>query len=85
MNSNFSNNRTAREKREERDKVAREILGKFLYDMSKSTYTVLVLGACAALLGITNIDIEYPFITLLFGVASSASFAFIGNYILKHK
>ena len=37
----------AHEERRERDKTSRETLGKFFYDLAKTTFTIMVLGNIA--------------------------------------
>ena len=44
---------TAREDRE-KEKFTKETVVKYFFDMSKSTYTIMVLGGLAALFGIVK-------------------------------
>lgn len=44
---------TAREDRE-KEKFTKETVVKYFFDMSKSTYTIMVLGGLAALFGIVE-------------------------------
>ena len=47
---------TAREDRE-KEKFVRESVVKYFFDMSKSTFTVMVLGGLAALFGIVETNL----------------------------
>lgn len=45
--SNYSRQIEKREERKEKDETSRETLGKFFYDLSKTTFTIMVLGNIA--------------------------------------
>lgn len=66
----------------ERRKTSREELGKFFYDLAKTTFAVMVLGNVVAMataeeMGISAIGV------LVFGVYLTFCLAYIGNRVLK--
>lgn len=72
---------TQREEKEKR-KTSREELGKFFYDLAKTTFAVMVLGNVVAMataedMGIAAISV------LVFGVYLTFCLAYIGNRVLK--
>jgi hypothetical protein len=74
---------TARDDRE-REKSIRETIGKFFFDLAKTTFTAMVIGGSVAL--ITGMEEALPYAILLgVGVISTVLLAVIGYYILKHK
>ena len=83
MNSNFSNNRVARERREERKTADREALAKYLYDISKLYIGGLVI---AILLQMRGEDYRFgfsDFAILLLGLTTAFIFAFQANRLMK--
>ena len=42
----------------EKEKFTKETVVKYFFDMSKSTYTIMVLGGLAALFGIVETNIQ---------------------------
>ena len=68
---------TAKENKE-KEKFTRETVVKYFFDMSKSTYAIMVLGGLAALFGIVNTEQSSTV-----GVVLSAVFAIIGFIISK--
>lgn len=74
---------TARDDRE-REKSIRETVGKFFFDLAKTTFTAMVIGGSVAL--ITGMEEALPYAILLgVGVISTVLLAVIEYYILKHK
>lgn len=74
---------TAREDKE-REKSIRETISKFFFDLSKTTFTAMVIGGAVAL--ITGVEESLPYALLLgVGLISTVLLANIGYYILKHK
>ena len=65
----------------EKDKVRREKLAGYFFDLSKLTFVSLVLGGVAPLY--TSISNEVNWVTILSGVFSTYIFAFFANRILK--
>lgn len=82
--SNFENNRLQRDKCEEKDKIAKENLAKYFYDLSKTTFTAMVIGALLPLVGLTEGTMLASIISILFGITFSSSLAYLANYIMKH-
>lgn len=79
--SNFSRQIEKREERKEKDKVSRETLGKFFYDLAKLSFAGLVVG-CFTL----NEEGELFMLSVaLAGVALTIIFSRIGFVILKNK
>lgn len=74
---------TARDDKD-REKTGRENLGKFFYDIAKTTFTVMVLGSAMAIFGITEMNINAIF-SLLCGGICTAIFAFLGNRVFNKK
>ena len=58
---------TAREDRE-KEKFTKETVVKYFFDMSKSTFTVMVLGGMAALFGIVQTNQEDSYWAIFWGV-----------------
>ena len=66
----------------ERAKCQRETLGKYFYDLSKLTFTALVLGGIAMLFQSEKIEISMIGMFMV-GILFSVGLAFCGNKILK--
>ncbi len=73
---------TAKENKE-KEKFTRETVVKYFFDMSKSTYAIMVLGGLAALFGIVNTEQSSTVSAVILGVVLSAVFAIIGFIISK--
>lgn len=58
---------TAREDRE-KEKFTKETVVKYFFDMSKSTFTVMVLGGMAALFGLVQTNQEDSYWAIFWGV-----------------
>lgn len=67
----------------EKDKTRRENLAKYYFDLSKLTFTALVLGSITII--ITGNDINYWAIASMMagGIATTIILAKIGNQIFK--
>ncbi|MDD2952856.1 MAG: hypothetical protein PHC95_06805 [Parabacteroides sp.] len=79
---NWNSQQEVRKESRERAKNQREIVGKYFYDLSKLTFTALVLG------GMLTFFQGYEFNAMvigmvLFGGFLSAVLATVGNRILK--
>ena len=72
----------ARGESRERAKCQRETLGKYFYDLSKLTFTALVLGGIAMLFQSEKIEISMIGMFMV-GILFSVGLAFCGNKILK--
>ena len=74
--------RDVRGESRERAKCQRETLGKYFYDLSKLTFTALVLGGIAMLFQSEKIEISMIGMFMV-GILFSVGLAFCGNKILK--
>lgn len=79
--SNFEDNRKAKEDRKERDKISRENLGKFFYDLAKLSFATLVIGSVASV--IMKKDNLEAWAIILIGTFVTSVFAYIGFKIIK--
>ncbi|MEI3095953.1 MAG: DUF6722 family protein [Parabacteroides distasonis] len=75
--------RDVRGESRERAKCQRETLGKYFYDLSKLTFTALVLGGIALLFQSGMIQCYGMIGMFIVGIAVSLALAFCGNKILK--
>ena len=67
----------------EKQKTSRETLGKFFYDLAKTTFAVMVLGNVATVfIGDTDAVIVSTMIFL--GMFITFLFAYVGNKVLKN-
>ena len=71
---------TTKETRE-KDKLSREVLGKFFYDLAKITFTAMVVGGAVA--WISDSEKDYAWILLLLGVLSTMTLSYAGYKIIK--
>ena len=79
--SNFSRQVEKREERNEKDKVRREKLAGFFYDLAKLCFGGLVVGS---LISYSNDGVNmYEITKTVFGIASTMVFSKIANDILK--
>ena len=68
----------------ERVKTARENLGKYFYDLSKTCFMVMVAGNAVTI--ITEQKFTYYNILLIFtGIFLTWGFAYLANYTLNRK
>ena len=73
---------TAREDRE-KEKFTKETVVKYFFDMSKSTFTVMVLGGLATLFGIVQTNQEDSYWAIFWGVFLTVILFIIGLLISK--
>ena len=73
----------AAKEEKEKAKFVRETIVKYFFDMSKSTYTIVVLGGLAALFGIVETNESGTISAILLGVVLSAVLSIIGYVISK--
>ena len=71
---------TTKETRE-KDKLSREVVGKFFYDLAKVTFTAMVVGGAVA--WISDSEKDYAWILLLLGVLSTMTLSYAGYKIIK--
>lgn len=78
---NWEKQQEAKKEGIEREKLSRETLGKFFYDLAKLAFTAMVLGSVVSLF---SKDSEAgQIILLLCGTIVTTIFAYIGYNILK--
>lgn len=73
----------AKKEVKEKDKVRREKLAGYFFNLSQLTYTALVLGSILLFFQGNNIAIGLVVIMLLLGCLLAYSLAKIGNNLLK--
>ena len=73
---------TAREDRE-KEKFTKETVVKYFFDMSKSTFTVMVLGGMAALFGLVQTNQGDSYWAIFWGVFLTVILFIIGLLISK--
>lgn len=66
----------------EKEKGRKEALGKYLYNLSQTCFTTMVVGIFASFL-VTDISIGTFLIGLFMGIAATIRFGISANYILK--
>lgn len=81
---NFANNQREQQKREERESTAREVLGKTLHDLGKTSFAVMVVGNMMVLFGAEGASLKLYAASVL-GVILTFWFIYLGNKIIKHK
>ena len=79
--SGFSNTQEKKKEEKEKDKVSRETLGKFFYDLAKITFTALVIGSIVSV-ATQQGAVEY-WLLILLGVLATCAFSCIGYKIIK--
>ena len=79
----FSEQIEIQKEAKEKNKVRRETLGKFFYDLAKLSFAGLVIG------GITPIFTEVYYTSnmsfIILGAVATFAFAWLGDNILKNK
>ena len=73
----------AAKEEKEKAKFVRETIVKYFFDMSKSTYTIMVLGGLATLFGIVETNESGTISAILLGVVLAAVLSIIGYVISK--
>ena len=79
--SDFSKSQEIKKERKEKDKVRREKLAGYFFNLSQLTFVALVLGGITPLY--THADIGINWYVLISGISLTAILANIGNIILK--
>ena len=80
---NFDLINMAAKEEKEKAKFVRETIVKYFFDMSKSTFTVMVLGGMAALFGIVQTNQEDSYWAIFWGVFLTVILFIIGLLISK--
>lgn len=78
---NFSRQQEGKKEVKEKDKVRRETLGKFFFDLAKLAFAGLFVSWITPLS--TNVNNNVAWTVLVGGVMFTVVFAMIGNKILK--
>lgn len=71
------------EEKKEKEKLSRETMGKFFYDLAKASFTTMVIGAMMTFFTDPVIIWKTVFL-LVIGLALTVFLAFLGAKILKH-
>lgn len=65
----------------EKEKVSSETLGKFFYDLAKTSFTAMVAGGAVSFFTDSSNDLYW--LLLLIGAFATTVFAYIGYRIIK--
>ncbi len=68
----------------ERDKLSRENLGKFFYDLARTSFTAMVVGSAVSFFT-ESLSSDNSYYLLAIGVCSTLIFAYAGYFIIKKK
>lgn len=80
---NWSEQQEAKKNVKEKDKVRREKLAGYFFNLSQLTYTALVLGSIVLFFQGNDVAITLVVVMLLLGCLLAYSLAKIGNNLLK--
>ena len=78
---NWSEKQDVKKEVKEKNKVRREMLGKFFYDLAKLTFAAIVLGGLTPIYA--NMDNSTNWGLIIAGTIFTIIFSLIGNKILK--
>ena len=78
---NWDKQQDVKKEIKEKDKVRRERLAGYFFNLSQLTFVALVLGGVTPMY--TNITESINWLTILLGIFSTYIFAFLANRILK--
>ena len=78
---NWSEKQDVKKEGKEKNKVRRETLGKFFYDLAKLTFAAIVLGGLTPIYA--NMDNSTNWGLIIAGTIFTIIFSLIGNKILK--
>jgi len=81
MSSNWSEQQKARTEVKEQNKVRREKLAGYFFDLSKVTFGGLVIGGLSPIFGMHYETTDL--VMLFFGLLTTITFAIFANNILK--
>lgn len=79
--SSFSDQHSNRKEAKEKEKLSKETLGKFFYDLAKIAFTALVVGSVVSVV-IEQRKTEYALLITI-GALTTYVFALIGYRIIK--
>ena len=80
--SNFIKNIEQQKEKRERNRLSRQELGKYFFDLSKLSFGAMVLGVIVPWL--TESDSPYYLILLVIGIFCTSCLAFFGYKIIKN-
>lgn len=78
---NWSVQQELKKEVKEKEKTSPETLGKFFYDLAKTSFTAMVAGGAVSFF--TNSDNEDYWILLSIGAFSTMVFAYLGYKIIR--
>ena len=78
---NWSDKQEIKKEVKEKDKIRRETLGKFFYDLAKLTFAAIVLGGLTPIYA--NMDNRTNWSLIIAGTIFTIIFSLIGHKILK--
>lgn len=78
---NWSEKQEAKKEIKEKEKISRETLGKFFYDLAKTSFTAMVAGGAVSFF--TSSNNELYWLLLLIGTFSTIVFAYIGYKVIR--
>lgn len=78
---NWERQQDAKKEERERDKIGRETLGKFFYDLAKLTFATMVLGGMVSVF--TDLTKINYWNLMLSGFVFTFALAYLGRRILK--
>lgn len=78
---NWSEQQEVKKENKEKDKISRETLGKYFYDLSKLSFGAMVLGVVVP--WFSGSDKENYWLLLLIGLFTTASLALFGYKIIR--
>lgn len=79
--SNWSERQNAKKEVKEKEKLSRETLGKFFYDLAKISFAALVIGSVVSV-ATQQEKVEY-WLLILIGIFVTYIFSYIGYKIIK--
>ena len=79
--SNYSKQQEEKKEVKEKEKLSRENLGKFFYDLAKTSFAAMVAGGAVSFF--TNSNNSLYWLLLLIGTFSTIVFAYIGYKIIR--
>lgn len=77
----FAEQQKMKDEAKENDRLTRESLGKFFYDLAKVTFTAMVVGSTIA--WISDATKDYHWKLLVIGVVTTVLLTYIGYKIIK--
>lgn len=78
---NWSKQQEAKQEVKEKEKASRETLGKFFYDLAKTSFAAMVAGGAVSFFTNSNNDLYW--LLLLIGTFSTIVFAYIGYKVMR--